>query len=91
VTDPKDPEQGELVTPKWSLYLELEPTEDARFVKVSMELRRPESRLPTYINSVVSTDMLFERVQADHNNLLRMITNDIHQRVVKPRQSIHRR
>ena len=68
----------------WLLNVEITPTKDAKFARIRLRLDRPSTRVPTYINLVVSTDLLFENVQGEINNALRQLINEIHHQVVKP-------
>jgi len=70
----------------WYLHLAITPSDDGRFARINIELNKPSSRVPVYINSANSTDLLYERVQAELNNALRQVVNEIHLTVVKPSQ-----
>lgn len=69
---------------EWNLHLTIKPSADGKWVAITIRLDKPSSRVPTYINSADSMDMIFEKVQGELNNALRQLVNDIHQMVVKP-------
>ncbi len=61
----------------WDLHLSITPTEDGRFARVCIRRDRPNSRVPIYLNSADSIDMLYEKVQGEFNNALRQSVNEI--------------
>jgi len=81
----RNPEENSApVDPSWSLHVTLAPTSDGKYCRISIELRKPSSRLPIYINSAGSTDLLYEKTQGELNNALRQLMNDITDKVIRP-------